>query len=161
MLVNTAEIRAQIQTEINAHLAKAASLEEKLKLLGQIESLANEVGVKPGDPPQTVAAVPEAKPEVKAEIANAVVVPSEQSAAVEQAAKEATVTGGKNHWANMQQGFQAYLSGKLDKALELFREAREMNPAGFEKTWATMSAIPVYSSVARDKYFMEGLFPPK
>jgi hypothetical protein len=80
---------------------------------------------------------------------------------VTQAAKDAVSTGGKNPWAYMQQGFQAYLAGKLDRALELFREARELNPGGFEKTWATMTSIPVYSSVARDKYFIEGLFPSK
>ena len=59
----------------------------------------------------------------------------------------------------MQQGFQAYLAGKLDKALELFREARDLNPGGFEKTWTTMTSIPVYRSVGRDKYFSGALFP--
>ena len=176
MLVNTADMRIRIQEEIDNHLAKAASLKEKLGLLvqleKQIESLVNEVGTKPGEGAQRAAAVPEpkleakleVKPEVKMEVTPAVPVPAPMEQSVQevtQAAKDATSNGGKNPWAYMQQGFQAYLSGKLDRALELFREARELNPGGFEKTWATMTSIPVYSSVARDKYFIEGLFPSK
>jgi len=162
MLVNTAEMRVQIQAEIESHLTRAAFLQEKLSLLGQIESLANEVGTKTGDGPQKVAAAPEPKLEVKLEGLNAVAVPPEQSAQdALQATKEVAANGSKNPWASMQQGFQAYLSGKLDKALELFKEARDLNPSGFEKTWKTMTAIPVYASVARDKDFNESLFAYK
>src|SRR5215510_2327621 len=93
MLVNTADMKTQIQAEIDNHLAKAASLkeklgklEEKLGMLGQlereIESLANEMGVKPGEGGQRAAAAPdpkpakaevklEVKPEVKMEVATA------------------------------------------------------------------------------------------
>jgi len=167
MVVNTAEIRSRIQAEIENHLALAAALEEKLTLLGQIENLANDVGVKTGGRLQEAAVAPdakvEAKPESKPGGSNVVIPPAGQTIqGVPQAAKEGAGNGAaKNAWATMQLGFQAYISGKLDKALELFKEARELNPSGFEKTWATMTSVPAYSSVARDKYFVEGLFTPK
>jgi hypothetical protein len=168
MLVNTGEIRTQIQAEIDKHLALAASLQEKLSTIAQIEHLVSEVVGKPGDLPKPLPKPeaklepkPEVKPEVKLE-APAVAAPIDQTIQeVPTAAKDGAGNTAKNPWACMQQGFQAYLAGKLDRALELFREARELNPGGFEKTWATMTSIPVYSSVARDKYFIEGLFSSK
>jgi hypothetical protein len=176
MLVNTAEIRDRIQSEIEDHLAKAALLQEKLALLGQVESLANEVGAKTGDRSQKAAAAhpkqeakkdpkpdkSDSKSDLRLDGSNAVPAPTEQSIPeMPQAAKEGAANNGKNLWACMQQGVQAYTAGKHDKALELFREARDLNPGGFEKTWSTMTSIPTYSSVARDKDFIEGLFESK
>src|SRR5262245_49127806 len=101
MVVNTVEIRSRIQAEINNHLAMAASLQEKLTLLGQIESLANEVSLQTGDRSQKTAVVPDAKPEAS----NAAIPLAEQAIQeVPQAAKEGAGNGAKNPWAYMQQG---------------------------------------------------------
>jgi hypothetical protein len=168
MLVNTAEIRTRIQAEIDNHLARAASLQEKLALLGQIETLVNEAGFTE-ERLNKVLAVPELKLEPKLEakleprLEVSTAIPHIEPAFQEMPppAKEGGSNAQRNPWAFMQQGFQAYLSGKLDKALELFKEARDLNPTGFEKTWTTMTSIPIYSSVARDKHFTDSLFTSK
>jgi len=165
MLVNTAEIRNRIQAEIDNHLARAASLQEKLSLLGQIETLVNEAGFTEDRLHKAVAATElklEVKPDPRLEVSTAMPLTEASFHEVPpQAAKEGAGNAQKNPWAFMQQGFQAYLSGKLDKALELFKEARDLNPTGFEKTWTTMTSIPIYSSVARDKHFIDSLFASK
>ena len=107
-----------------------------------MESLANELG---GPAPVAPAPLPE-EPSI-------VSTPTEQTSA-----KDGVANGNKKLWELMHQGFQTYQSGKPDKALELLREARELNPAGFEKTWTTMISLPVNTNVAKDKYFTESLF---
>ena len=141
-MIDTAQMRNRIQAEIDNHLAIVAALQEKLALVGQVESLANELGLKGGDHSQKVA--PDAKPEA--------------SSSVSPPTEESVVNPNKMLWKLMHHAFQTYQAGMPDKALELFRDAREQNPDGFEKTWTTMTALPTYSSVARDKYFTESLF---
>src|SRR5262249_54635853 len=121
-MIDTAQMRERIQAEIDKHLAIVAALREKLALVGQVESLANELGLKSSDHSQKVA--PDAKPEA--------------SSSVSPPTEESIVNGNKKLWALMHHAFQTYQAGKPDQALELFRDARERHPDGFEKTWTTM-----------------------
>ena len=145
------------------------ALQEKLALILQVESLANELGVKTephvakrieSEIKLEVEVKPEMKAEVKPEPPTLAPPNIDQSSQVtEPVAKEAAGNEKKNPYAALQQGLQAYLAGNKDKALEYFRESRQLNPSGFEKTWMTMTAIPIYQCVARDKYVTETLFP--
>ncbi len=149
------------------------ALQEKLALILQVESLANELGVKTERHVATrlepemkleVEVKPEVKAEVKPEIKpeQATLAPpsiDQSSQVTEPVSKDVAGNEKKNPYAALQQGLQAYLGGNKDKALEYFRESRQLNPAGFEKTWMTMTAIPIYQCVARDKYVTETLFP--
>jgi len=141
-MIDTAQMRNRIQAEIDNHLAIVVALQEKLALVGQVESLANELDLKSSDHSQKL--VPDAKPEAPSSVSP----PTEES----------VVNPNKMLWKLMHHAFQTYQAGMPDKALELFREVREQNPDGFEKNWTTMTALPTYSSVARDKYFTENLF---
>ena len=154
-IANTADLRNRVQTEIDNHLAVVKGLQEKLALILQVESLANELGVKAeAQLPKPI--VPELKQEQPSFSAPAI---DQSIQLTEPVSKEAAGNGQKNPYASMQHGLQAYLGGKPDRALEFFKEARDLNPSGFEKTWTTMTAIPVYQCVGRDKYITEILFP--
>jgi len=151
-MIDPTELRKQIQAKIDHYLAIVATLQEKLALVGQVESLANELGLISYDHSQkggTAPAVPAPLPEEPSSISP----PTQQTST-----RDVIGNGSKKLWELMHQGFQTYQAGKTDKALELFREARELNPDGFEKTWTTMISLPVYGSVARDNYFTDSIF---
>ncbi len=159
-MIDTKELSNRIQAEIDEHLANVATLQKKLAQVTQVESLANEFGLRIGDDQSHKAAT---ALDSKTEGSSSVSPPAIQS--IQEglsATKESVVNGHKKLWAIMHQGFLTYQVGKPDKALELFREARELSPDGFEKTWTTMISLPAYSSiardVARDSYFTESIF---
>jgi hypothetical protein len=163
-IANTLELKNRVQAEIDNHMKMAKALQEKLSLIMQVENLANELGVK-ADPQLPKVIELEAKPEPAKEEPPKQAPPEIAQLTVEQSApvadslsKDTANNGSKNPYASMQQGLQAYMGGKTDKALEFFKEARDLNPAGFEKTWTTMTSIPVYQVVGRDKYIIEVLF---
>jgi hypothetical protein len=169
-------------------LVQVKALQEKLALIVQVENLANELGAKVEALPKVIElehkkeSIKLEAPKLEApkleapkleapklelpkqeaakqEQAEIVLPTVEQSAPVaEPVSKDAAGNSSKNPYASMQQGLQAYMSGKTDKALEFFKEARDLNPTGFDKTWTTMTSIPVYQVVGRDKYITEILF---
>jgi hypothetical protein len=143
MMIDPTELRKQIQTKIDHYQAMVTTLQEKLALVGQVESLAKELG---GPAP--------AAPTPLQEEPSGAFPPTEQTSA-----KDSVANGNKRLWELMQQGFQTYQAGRPERAIELFREARELNPGGFFKTWTTMISLPVNTNVARDKNFTESLFP--
>ena len=168
-MIDTVELRNRIQAKIDEHLAIVATLQKKLAQVAQVESLANEFGLKGKDDLSHKAAtaldancttISNRPDSFGTEGSNNVSPPAKQSIPEgPPATKESVFNGNKKVWALMHQGFQTYQIGKPDKALELFREAREFNIDGFEKAWTTMVSLPAYSSLGRDSYFTESLFP--
>ncbi len=206
-MVNTGELRNRIHAAITHHLEIAAKLQQKLRLIEQVENLAQELNSSNGGDSNKAAATLEAEPEVASsvssvkEIASSIFSAPEVASSVssvneiassvpsalelassvpsapelassvpstteqppvegeEQApAKETNVSKNTNPWAYLHHGLQAYLAGNAEKALDLLREARNLNPSGFERSWATMTSIPIYGGVTRDKSFIESLF---
>lgn len=157
---NTVELRKRIQAEIDKHLAIVATLREKLTLVEQVENIAKELNSTDADHSYKAATATDTKPEPSSSfVSSATEQTTEQSIKEGLAATtEAVVNGSKKQYALMHEGFKSYQVGKADKALELFHEARNLNPSGFEKTWTTMISLPAYSVVTQDKYFIESLF---
>src|SRR5262249_19846903 len=125
-MIDTEKLSNRIQAEIDEHLAIVATLQKKLAQVAQVESLANEFGLTSRDDHTHKAATAlEAKTEGSSSVS-----PLARQSIQEglPATKESVVNGTKKLWTLMHQGFQTYQFGKPDKALELFLEARELNP---------------------------------